>query len=362
MAIPSTGENGENKASQDPIRVERVGVDRTEDILRMLKAAAQWMVDNGIRQWSPDQFTAKEIAGYFDEREVYLALDGETPVGLFTLQFSDPQYWGNKNNDAFAYLHRLTVAGPYRGSGLGEQMIMFAAKQALRLGHKGLRLDTVAHNVKLNRYYQSLGFRYQGTNDAGGGRLVNLYQYNENSEDPDDILLRYFSVDDFPLLQSWSLSPDFLKQWAGSSLTYPLDDEQLLKYMENTNHPAQSPLLIYSAVHRGSGEVVGHVSLGQINREDGHARICRLVVDPQLRGRGIGPRMLQETLRIGFAGLGLHRLALSVFDFNTGARKSYEATGFVHEGTQREAALIGGRYVDCLEMSLLDREWQELTR
>ncbi|MFF2015121.1 GNAT family N-acetyltransferase [Paenibacillus sp. NPDC058177] len=362
MAEPAAGENGENLSSQDPIRVERVGVDRTEDILRMLRAAAQWMVDNGIRQWSPDQFTAQEIEGYFDQREVYLALDGETPVGLFTLQFSDPQYWGNKNDDGFAYLHRLTVSGPYRGSGLGEQMILFAAKQALKLGRKGLRLDTVSHNVKLNRYYQSLGFRYQGTNDAGGGRLVNLYQYHENSEDPDDILLRYFSVADFPLLQSWSLSPDFLKQWAGPSLTYPLDDEQLQKYMENTNHPAQSSLLIYSAVHRGSGKVVGHVSLSQINREDSHARISRLVVDPQFRGRGIGSRMLQEALRIGFAGLGLHRLALSVFDFNTSARKSYEAAGFVHEGTQREAVLIGGRYVDCLDMSLLDREWQELPR
>jgi RimJ/RimL family protein N-acetyltransferase len=349
---------GEGSGPQGTIRIERADVGRTGDILQLLKAAAQWMVDNGIRQWSPDQFTEEDIAGYFTDREVYLALDGETAAGLFTLQFSDPQYWGSKNDDSFAYLHRLTVGAGYRGSGLGEYMIKHAVSQAKELGCAGLRLDTVAHNIRLNRYYQSLGFHYQGTNDSGNGRLVNLYQYYADSQDADDIQLRYFSEADFPLLQDWSESPDFLKQWAGPSLSYPLDDGQLRKYMEHANHPAESPLLIYSAIHKATGQVIGHVSLAQINREDGYARIVRLVVDPQYRGRGIGSRMLQEILRIGFDGLGLHRVALSVYDFNATARKSYEVAGFVLEGTQRESARIGGQYVDCHEMGILDREWK----
>lgn len=342
------------------ITIERVQAERAEDILNMLKAAAQWMVDKGIRQWSPDQFKLEDIFAYFEDREVYMALDGNTPAGFYTLQSSDPQYWGQRNDDSYAYLHRLTVAGPYRGSGLGEQLIKHAIHQAEVTGRSGLRLDTVAHNVKLNRYYQSLGFQYQGTNDAGHGRLANLYQYTENPQDPNDILLRYFAESDFARLRSWGGTPDSLKQWAGPSLTNPMDDEQLRKYIENANHPAESPILIYSAVHRATGQVAGHVSLAGINLEDRQGRIARLVVAPEFRGQGIGRRMLLEVLRIGFAGLGLHRLSLGVFDFNLGARKLYEDLGFVLEGTAREAARFNGQFVDCHELSMLDREWQEL--
>lgn len=65
-------------------------------------------------------------------------------------------------------------------------------------------------------------------------------------------------------------------------------------------------------------------------------------------------------LRIGFESLDLHRISLGAFAFNTVALKTYEALGFKREGVERESALFGEQYVDCVEMSILDREWLAL--
>jgi len=344
--------------------IEFVRADRSHsgEILNLLQQAASWMERNGIRQWTPGQFNEPDIINYFEDREVYLALIEHELAGMFTLQFSDPLYWGPRNDDSYAYLHRLCVTETYRGIGLGSLMLDYAADVAKEKGCKGLRFDTVAHNIKLNGFYQSLGYHYMGTNDMGGGRLVNLYEKFEDTGDPDEVILRYFREEDFEYLRSWSVSPEFLKQWAGPSLTYPIEDEELRRYMEGTNHPAHSNMLIYSAVHKASGKVIGHISLAAIDRTNRSARVGRVVVDPLYRGKGIGHRVMKEMLRIAFEGLEMHRVSLGAFDFNTSALRSYEAIGFRREGVQREAALFGEKFVDCIELSMMDREWRELYR
>ena len=58
-----------------------------------------------------------------------------------------------------------------------------------------------------------------------------------------------------------------------------------------------------------------------------------------------------------FGGLGLHRIALSVFAFNERAIRAYQSVGFVIEGRAREAIWRDGRWWDEISMSLLDSDW-----
>ena len=58
-----------------------------------------------------------------------------------------------------------------------------------------------------------------------------------------------------------------------------------------------------------------------------------------------------------FGGLGLHRIALSVFAFNERAIRSYRSVGFVIEGRAREAIWRDGRWWDEISMSMLDSDW-----
>jgi RimJ/RimL family protein N-acetyltransferase len=57
-------------------------------------------------------------------------------------------------------------------------------------------------------------------------------------------------------------------------------------------------------------------------------------------------------------GVGLHRVELDVYDFNTRARHIYEKLGFVLEGTKREALWFDDGWVDCHVMGLLASEWR----
>jgi RimJ/RimL family protein N-acetyltransferase len=68
--------------------------------------------------------------------------------------------------------------------------------------------------------------------------------------------------------------------------------------------------------------------------------------------------MVRRALEVGFGELGLHRIDLVVFDFNTAAIACYEKAGFVVEGRLREARRLGDEYWTLVQMSILEEEWR----
>lgn len=141
----------------------------------LLVETATWMNAAGIEQWVPQQFTEQLIQTYLQEREVFLCMDGNIEAGMFTLQSSDPDYWGELNDESFYYLHRLLVRPSYRGKGLSKELIYFAARYGRERGKAGLRFDCWDQNRKLNPYYESLGMVPQGKGTIGPRSYI-LYQ------------------------------------------------------------------------------------------------------------------------------------------------------------------------------------------
>ncbi|MBD1383328.1 GNAT family N-acetyltransferase [Metabacillus arenae] len=171
------------------------------------------------------------------------------------------------------------------------------------------------------------------------------------------IELEYFERADFKQLIEWIDSPEFLLQWGGPVFEYPLDGGQLEKYMKNANHNT-SDTLVYKVVHKETGKVIGHISLGRIDRRHKSARVGKVLIgDKSVRGQGLGGQMIEEILNIAFGELHLHRVTLGVFDFNEPAIACYENAGFIKEGLFREAYKIGNEYWSTWEMSILENEW-----
>ncbi|NMP23687.1 GNAT family N-acetyltransferase [Sulfobacillus sp. DSM 109850] len=170
--------------------------------------------------------------------------------------------------------------------------------------------------------------------------------------------LQYFERSDFPQLVAWVTSPEFLLQWGGPGFDYPLDEPQLEQYVLEANRPG-SKVLVFRGFDTESGKVVGHISLGQIDRKNQSGRIGKVLVgDPAMRGKGIGQSMIRQTLDIAFDGLQLHRVSLGVFDFNHSAIEMYRKVGFTLEGVLRDARKIGDDYWNLCEMSILAHEWK----
>ncbi|EKS8379615.1 aminoglycoside adenylyltransferase [Bacillus thuringiensis] len=168
------------------------------------------------------------------------------------------------------------------------------------------------------------------------------------------IKLESFKKSDFKQLINWINSEEFLIQWSGNAFTFPLDEQQLEKYIESAN------TLAFKVIDEETSDVIGHISLGQIDNINKSARIGKVLVgNTKMRGRSIGKHMMKAVLHIAFDELKLHRVTLGVYDFNTSAISCYEKIGFVKEGLLRESKRVGETYWNLWEMSMLEYEWKK---
>ena len=76
-------------------------------------------------------------------------------------------------------------------------------------------------------------------------------------------------------------------------------------------------------------------------------------------GKGYGTEATQLILGYGFNQLNLHRIHLTVFEFNERARHVYEKVGFKHIGRHRQAIFRDGRYWDEDIMDFLAEEYRQ---
>ena len=166
------------------------------------------------------------------------------------------------------------------------------------------------------------------------------------------LTLRPLQPADCDRLLSWIDSEDALYQWSGArSFTWPLDRGQLLRDLAS-HAGGQHELL---AATDDGGEMVGHVSV-EVNWHHRVANIGRVAVAPNRRGAGLGAALMRATVRHGFDTLGMHRMQLNVYSFNTAAIACYRSVGFVVEGVARDSTRGSAGYWDGLAMSLLETE------
>jgi ribosomal protein S18 acetylase RimI-like enzyme len=144
-----------------PTRLE-VRAARPDDIdavADLLAEASAWLQSKGIAQW-PARFSADFLAACIQRGELFVAADGEVIGGTVTLQWSDPPFWGDRDDAGF--VHRLAVRRSYAGSGCGRALLRWAEDEARMRGRSFLCLDTLSSNARLRRYYEDMGFRLVG--------------------------------------------------------------------------------------------------------------------------------------------------------------------------------------------------------
>jgi RimJ/RimL family protein N-acetyltransferase len=114
------------------------------------------------------------------------------------------------------------------------------------------------------------------------------------------------------------------------------------------------------AIHeRDANRLVGSCAFSQLDGENGSAMYHITIGEKDVWGRGYGTEATRLMLDHAFGTLGLHRIGLTVFEFNERAIRAYRSCGFVVEGRARESIWRDGRWWDELAMSVLASEWRE---
>ena len=174
------------------------------------------------------------------------------------------------------------------------------------------------------------------------------------------IRLEQFGRNDFKQLIEWISDEEILTNWSGALFSFPLTEQSLEWYIDDTNIAGSSDAFVYKVVDTGSSQTVGHISLGGISWKNRSARISRVLVGNNERNKCYCQGMVKAALRIGFEELQLHRISLGLYDDNIPALKCYEKSGLKIEGVSRDVLWYKQKWWSMIEMGMLEDEWKEM--
>jgi RimJ/RimL family protein N-acetyltransferase len=136
----------------------------------------------------------------------------------------------------------------------------------------------------------------------------------------------------------------------------PMRDDEITRFFQIR---ALGPDSLTMAIHEhATGRLIGTCAFSQLDGDNGSALFHITIGEKDTWGRGYGTEATQLMLDHAFGTLGLHRIALAVFEFNERAIRAYEKSGFVIEGRARESIWRDGRWWDEISMSVLASEWR----
>jgi RimJ/RimL family protein N-acetyltransferase len=123
---------------------------------------------------------------------------------------------------------------------------------------------------------------------------------------------------------------------------WPEDDPHNIMFLVRTNE---------------DGRIIGFANLDYISWQHGDSFMGIGIGDKSCWGMGYGKEAMNILLRYTFTELNLHRLSLTVFEYNRRAIRLYEKCGFKIEGINRDYHFREGRRWDLVSMGILREEW-----
>lgn len=147
-----------------------------DDVIFILDEAAVWLNTKGIYQWfSPAPKSIWDLVEKEIEKSHAFLVRTQVDnylVGTFRLSWIDPVW--HDNNDA-GYIYSLATRTHVKGYKVGVSIINWVKGYIKSNNRKYLRLDCIATNFVMRRYYEKLGFLALGQISQDGYTLA-LYE------------------------------------------------------------------------------------------------------------------------------------------------------------------------------------------
>jgi RimJ/RimL family protein N-acetyltransferase len=170
------------------------------------------------------------------------------------------------------------------------------------------------------------------------------------------VVLRRHTTENLEAFRRWYSDPEIAR--LARYQEAPMRSEEIERFFTAR---VVGPDALAMAIHEpGSDRLVGTSAFSQLDGENGSALYHITIGEKDVWGRGYGTEATRLMLDHAFRSLGLHRVALFVFEFNERAIRTYRRCGFVIEGRSRESIYRDGRWWDELAMSVLESDWRAL--
>jgi RimJ/RimL family protein N-acetyltransferase len=130
----------------------------------------------------------------------------------------------------------------------------------------------------------------------------------------------------------------------------------LAKRARTTMLKAEGQTLVLAMILRDAGTLVGDVNLHWSSGEHRQGEIG-FVLHPDHHGKGFAGEAAAAMLRLGFEGLGLHRIVGRCDARNRASAKVMERLGMRREAYFRQNEIVKGEWTDELVYAMLADEW-----
>ena len=163
------------------------------------------------------------------------------------------------------------------------------------------------------------------------------------------MILREFRKEDAPVIAGWIRSEEELYKWSADRINkFPLSGNDI---NENYAPHLGSGRFFPMTAADDSGEIAGHFIIRYPREnDDSTVRFGFVILNPDLRGKGLGKEMLRLGIEYVKSHLSASRIDLGVFENNGSAKHCYEAVGFREYGTRTCTMPIGTW--NCIDMEI----------
>lgn len=169
--------------------------------------------------------------------------------------------------------------------------------------------------------------------------------------------LRPFTLADLDALYAIQSRPDVMRYLYGEPRSRAEVHDALVQRASHPTLEREGDRLFLAVERRDSGFVIGDVSLLWLSAQHQQGEIG-FVLHPEQHGQGYAREAATEILRLGFDGLGLHRIIGRCDARNDASARLIERLGMRREAHFRENELFKGAWGDEYVYALLAAEWR----
>src|SRR4051812_48854769 len=105
------------------IKIERAKPDETEQVLSVLREAANWLEETGGAPWVNDELKPEFISESVEGGMFWFAKVGGEIAGCVRFQLEDKEFWDDIPHADSAFIHRLAVRRKFSGGAVSRALI-----------------------------------------------------------------------------------------------------------------------------------------------------------------------------------------------------------------------------------------------
>lgn len=191
---------------------------------------------------------------------------------------------------------------------------------------------------------------------GGRARYVGLVLRTSFPIITDRLILRPFTEDDLDAMHAYHSLPEVVRYLYWEPRDRAACAEALKRRISTPALEKEGDVLVLAVLLRDTGDLVGDVNLGWLSEEHAQGEFG-FIFNPAFHGRGYAREAAVEMLRLGFEGLGLHRIIGRCDGRNDASANLMAKLGMRREAHFVQNEVVKGEWTDEIVYAMLGEEW-----